>query len=45
MYELNVRGEGAIVSNLDTGVDGNHVALATRWRGAGRPGPPRCRCP
>ncbi len=31
--ELGIRGEGAIVANMDTGVDGNHPALASRWRG------------
>ena len=31
--ELGIRGEGVIVGNLDTGVDGNHPALAARWRG------------
>ncbi len=32
-YELGVTGEGALVANLDTGVDGDHPALETRWRG------------
>jgi subtilisin family serine protease len=31
--ELGIRGEGTIVANLDSGVDGNHPALAARWRG------------
>jgi subtilisin family serine protease len=31
--ELGINGTGAIVANLDTGVDGNHPALAARWRG------------
>jgi subtilisin family serine protease len=31
--ELGIRGEGALVASLDTGVDGNHPALANRWRG------------
>ena len=26
-------GQGILVSTLDTGVDGNHPALASRWRG------------
>lgn len=30
-------GAGRLVSNLDTGVDGNHVALASRWRGLHEP--------
>ncbi len=32
-YELGITGEGRIVGSLDTGVDGNHPALANRWRG------------
>ncbi len=31
--ELGIRGEGALVSSLDTGTDGNHPALSSRWRG------------
>jgi subtilisin family serine protease len=31
--ELGITGAGAIVANLDTGVDGNHPALAANWRG------------
>jgi subtilisin family serine protease len=31
--ELGVTGAGAIVGNLDTGVDGSHPALSARWRG------------
>jgi subtilisin family serine protease len=31
--DLGIRGEGALVANLDTGVDGYHAALASRWRG------------
>ncbi|MFQ6105272.1 MAG: S8 family serine peptidase, partial [Candidatus Glassbacteria bacterium] len=31
--ELGVTGAGTLVANLDTGVDGNHPALADRWRG------------
>jgi len=30
---LGISGDGAIVANLDTGVDGTHIALASRWRG------------
>ncbi len=31
--ELGIRGEGAVIGSLDTGVDGNHPAIASRWRG------------
>ena len=31
--DLGITGVGAIVCNLDTGVDGTHPALAMRWRG------------
>ena len=33
MWDLGITGEGALVATLDTGVDGNHPALASRWRG------------
>ena len=33
--ELGITGNGVLVANCDTGVDGNHPALAARWRGAG----------
>jgi len=33
-YELGITGDGVLVANCDTGVDGNHPALASRWRGA-----------
>ncbi|MFZ5432194.1 MAG: S8 family serine peptidase [Calditrichota bacterium] len=32
-YELGYTGAGRLVANLDTGVDGNHPALVSRWRG------------
>jgi len=35
--DLGVTGIGSIVANLDTGVDGNHPALAARWRGNHEP--------
>ena len=31
--ELGIRGEGALVGTLDTGVSGSHPALSARWRG------------
>jgi subtilisin family serine protease len=31
--ELGIRGEGALIGSFDTGVDGSHPALASRWRG------------
>jgi hypothetical protein len=32
-YTLGITGAGRLLGNLDTGVDGNHPALNTRWRG------------
>src|SRR5512145_2844951 len=42
-WALGFTGQDILVSSLDTGVDGNHPALASRWRGldpayAGHPG-------
>ncbi len=33
-YELGINGTGVLVANCDTGVEGTHPALASRWRGA-----------
>jgi len=32
-YQLGFTGAGRLIGGLDTGVDGNHPALRTRWRG------------
>jgi hypothetical protein len=32
-YQLGYNGAGRLIGGLDTGVDGNHPALQTRWRG------------
>ncbi len=36
-YELGINGAGRLVANLDTGVEGSHPALASRWRGTHAP--------
>jgi len=33
LWQRGITGQGVIVMNIDTGVDGNHPALASRWRG------------
>ncbi len=33
LWEMGIFGQGSIVANLDTGVDGAHVALVEKWRG------------
>lgn len=33
LWELGFRGEGRLVMNIDTGVEGTHPALTARWRG------------
>jgi len=35
--ELNITGEGVLVATIDSGVDGNHPALASRWAGVADP--------
>ncbi|MBD3220868.1 S8 family serine peptidase [bacterium] len=35
--QLGIDGTGALIGSLDTGVDGNHPSLATRWRGISEP--------
>jgi subtilisin family serine protease len=35
--ELGLTGEGVLVATIDTGVDGNHPALADRWAGVADP--------
>ncbi len=39
LWELGYHGEGSIVMNIDTGVEGSHPAFAARWRG-NQPGVP-----
>jgi bacillopeptidase F len=36
-HELGITGLGRLVANLDTGVDGVHPALTSRWRGNHQP--------
>ncbi len=36
-YDFGITGAGRIVANMDTGVDGNHPAYASRWRGTTHP--------
>jgi subtilisin family serine protease len=36
-HELGITGLGRLVGNIDTGVDGAHPALSSRWRGRHEP--------
>ena len=33
LWDLGITGDGVIVMNIDTGVDGSHPSFAARWRG------------
>lgn len=37
VWDLGYTGEGVLVANIDTGVDGNHPAIASRWAGVADP--------
>jgi len=37
VWAMGFTGQGVLVATLDTGVDGNHPALASRWRGVADP--------
>ncbi|MCA9784013.1 MAG: S8 family serine peptidase [Candidatus Cloacimonetes bacterium] len=37
VWALGYTGAGTLVCNIDTGVDGNHSALSSRWRGNSAP--------
>ena len=37
VWAMGYTGAGRLVSNLDTGVDGNHAAFSARWRGNSHP--------
>ena len=37
VWEMGITGEGVLVATIDTGVDGNHPALADRWAGVADP--------
>jgi subtilisin family serine protease len=37
VWAMGYTGQGRLVSNIDTGVDGSHPAFANRWRGVSEP--------
>ena len=37
VWDLGITGEGVLVATIDTGVDGDHPALADRWAGVADP--------
>ncbi len=37
VWAMGYTGAGRLVSNIDTGVDGNHPAFSARWRGNSNP--------
>ncbi len=37
VWAMGITGEGVLVANMDTGVDGNHPALEDRWAGVADP--------
>ena len=37
VWDMGITGEGVLVATLDTGVDGDHPALASRWAGVADP--------
>jgi len=37
VWDMNITGKGVLVATIDTGVDGNHPALASRWAGVADP--------
>lgn len=37
VWAMGYTGAGVLVANMDTGVDGNHPALASRWAGVADP--------